>query len=129
VTTPLLLRPAPIPATATRAVPAGTLTAAQLAIVHDALTLLGTDEGVLEDEPPLTIPAARVVVSRLAATVIGLNLTRGHEIAQCHDCADVIDGFLATEDGGYLRCPHCHTLNGYATDPGYRQPDTTLYDL
>jgi hypothetical protein len=74
------------------------------------LERLGTADGLAEDHPPIPYAdrAERLALSELAAWALGLHLTAGCEIAQCYDCADLLDGALTEEDAGVIRCVDCH---------------------
>jgi hypothetical protein len=100
------------------------LTDAQVRFVIDhVLDRLGTAQGLAEDTPaiPYTDRAERLSLSAVAAWHLGLALTPGCELAQCYDCADLVDGALSEEDAGVIRCDRCHFDHGagaqYAADP------------
>ncbi|MBP5896380.1 MULTISPECIES: hypothetical protein [Streptomyces] len=86
-----------------------TETQVRFAIGH-VLERLGSAHGLAEDNPaiPYTETAERLALSELAAWQLGLALTPGHEIAQCYDCADILDAVLTDEDAGIIRCHDCH---------------------
>lgn len=94
-----------------RIAPANLTPAQDRFVLGYALERLGTADGLVEDAP--AIPYAkhdeRLAVSGLAAWMLGLALTPDAEIAQCYDCADIIDGALAEEDAGIIRCVDCHS--------------------
>ncbi|MEE1838141.1 hypothetical protein [Streptomyces sp. SP17KL33] len=96
----------------------------RFAIGH-VLERLGSAHGLAEDDPaiPYTETAERLALSELAAWQLGLALTPGHEIAQCYDCADIVDAALTDEDDGIIRCRDCHSTHA-AREP--YAPDTTL---
>lgn len=98
----------PAPPTRTRrTVALDRLTPTQRAIADRALTHLGVAGGLIEDEPTETDPATRALITWTAAAAIGLTVTPGHEIAQCNDCGDILDGAHASDTGGRLHCPDC----------------------
>ncbi|RPE39819.1 hypothetical protein EDD90_2837 [Streptomyces sp. Ag109_O5-1] len=87
------------------------LTDAQVRFSIDfVLVRLGTAYGLTEDTPavPYADRAERLSLSTIAAWQLGLALTPGCELAQCYDCADLVDGALTEEDAGVIRCDHCH---------------------
>lgn len=79
-------------------------------VIDHVLERLGSAHGLAEDSPavPYTETAERLALSELAAWQLGLDLTPGHEIAQCYACADIIDAALTDEDDGVIRCNDCH---------------------
>lgn len=78
-------------------------------VIGHVLTSLGTVDGLPEDHPavPYADRTERRCLSNLAAWSLGLTLTEGAEIAQCYECADIIDGALAEESTGVVRCDRC----------------------
>ncbi|WP_030238026.1 hypothetical protein [Streptomyces sp. NRRL S-350] len=108
--------------------PWDTLDAEQQHLVTTVLDLLGTANGLTEDEAPVTAPPARATLSTLAAAVAGLTVTSGAELAQCYDCTDLVDGYdTNVTNGGVIICDDCHHLRN-AADPDFWRPDTTRYD-
>jgi hypothetical protein len=97
------------------------LTPARPPIAH-LLALLGTADGLIEDEPPITDPAVRQAVSAQAAAIAGTRVTPGYEIAQCNDCGLLFDGVDANEDYGRIRCDDCRDAWQNSL---YDGPDTT----
>lgn len=95
-------------------------------VVGHVLERLGTAYGLAEDTPAIAYNerTERLSVSEMAAWMLGLALTPGAEIAQCHDCADIVDGALTEEDAGVIRCAACHSDH---TAGEHHVPDT--YDL
>ncbi|MFD0035829.1 hypothetical protein ACFVJK_48340 [Streptomyces sp. NPDC127172] len=95
-------------------------------VVGHVLERLGNAYGLAEDIPaiPYAERAERLHVSEMAAWMLGLALTPGAEIAQCYDCADIVDGALTDEDAGVIRCTDCHRDH---TAGEHNAPDT--YDL
>ncbi|MHB9861900.1 hypothetical protein [Streptomyces sp. YIM S03343] len=106
-----------------RRIPAAELTTTQTRfVVGHVLNRLGTADGLAEDTPPVPYMdrTERLSLSVLAAWSIGLALTPGCEIARCYGCADLVDGALAEEDAGIIRCDQCHADNtGGPGDHGY----------
>jgi hypothetical protein len=98
------------------------LTADQTQAIDHLLALLGTADGLIEDEPEVTNPAARQAISNQAAAIAGIDVSPGHEIAQCNGCPLLLDGVDANEDYGRIRCDDCRDAwqNGL-----YDGPDTT----
>lgn len=86
------------------------------------LALLGTADGLIEDEPKFTDPAIRQYLSSTIAVEVGITLTWGYEIAQCNSCSLVMDGALAETDGGRMRCADCRADWQATLDEG---PDTS----
>jgi hypothetical protein len=87
------------------------LTDAQVRFVIDhVLVRLGTAYGLAEDTPavPYADRTERLSLSTLAAWQLGLTLTPGCELAQCYECADLVDGALSEEDADVIRCDRCH---------------------
>jgi hypothetical protein len=110
-----------------RRIPAAELTSRQTQFVlGHVLYRLGSAHGLPEDEPliPYTDRAERLSLSALAAWQIGLVLTPGAEIAQCHDCTDIVDGAVTEESAGVIRCDRCHADH---TNGAQYVPDT--YDV
>ncbi|MEU2426975.1 hypothetical protein ABZ619_39185 [Streptomyces sp. NPDC007851] len=98
------------PPTGRRRITAAELTDNQTRfVIGHVLTRLGTADGLTEDHPliPYTDRAERLSLSALAAWHLSLALTPGAEIAQCYDCADILDGALTDEDAGIIRCHRC----------------------
>jgi hypothetical protein len=95
------------PAPARHRVALAGLTPAQHALATQTLTHLGVAQGLVEDHPTETDPATRALITWAAATSLGLTVTPGHELAQCHGCRDVLDGAHVTETAGRLHCPTC----------------------
>ncbi|MGR3875726.1 hypothetical protein ACUXZZ_45155 (plasmid) [Streptomyces graminifolii] len=98
------------PAIGRHRIPRSELTRLQARFVIDhVLTRLGTADGLPEDDPavPYADRTERLCLSNLAAWALGLTLTEGAEIAQCYECADIIDGALAEESTGIVRCDTC----------------------
>ncbi|MFI5814901.1 hypothetical protein ACIA7S_28580 [Streptomyces sp. NPDC051643] len=109
-------------------IPRAELNAAQVRFVIDhVLDRLGSAHGLVEDEPhiPYTATAERLDLSGMAAWMIGLDLTPGHEIAQCYDCADILDGAVTEETEGRIRCRDCHADHTH----GQHAPDTDDFDV
>jgi hypothetical protein len=98
------------------------LTADQTQAIDLLLALLGTADGLIEDEPEVTNPAARQAISTQAAAIAGIHVSPGHEIAQCNTCPLLLDGADANEDGGRIRCDDCRDAWQTTLDDG---PDTT----
>ncbi|BFP50098.1 hypothetical protein KCMC57_64660 (plasmid) [Kitasatospora sp. CMC57] len=98
------------------------LTTDQARHLDEVLTLLGTADGLIEDEPQTTDPGFRQYLSTAIAAEVGITITPGHEIAQCNTCSLVMDGELALLDGGRIRCTHCRADWQDTLDEG---PDTT----
>lgn len=98
------------PAVGRNRIPRAHLTPAQQAfVIDDVLERLGSSYGLAETDPaiPYTATAERLSLSAVAAWMIGLDLTPGHEIAQCADCSDILDAALTEEDAGIIRCLDC----------------------
>jgi hypothetical protein len=105
-----------------RRVPAASLTTAQARFVDHVLNRLGTADGLAEDTPPVPYAdrAERLALSEMGAWAIGLALTPGCEIAQCYDCADLVDGALTDEDAaGVIRCDDCQRAHNASEPPEY----------
>jgi hypothetical protein len=98
------------------------LTADQTDAIDHLLARLGTADGLIEDEPEVINPAARQAISALAATIAGIDVSPGHEIAQCSTCGLVLDGADANEDHGRIRCDDCRDTWQNSL---YDGPDTT----
>lgn len=79
-------------------------------VIGHVLDRLGSAFGIAEDTPavPYTARAERLALSELAAWQLGLTLTAGREIAQCYDCAAIVDGAITVETAGVIRCTDCH---------------------
>jgi hypothetical protein len=101
------------------------LTPLQTDVLDFALTQLGTTDGLIEDHPPVTDPGHRLALSNFAARTVGITITPTHEIAQCNTCALVMDGALANEDHGRIRCDDCRNDWQNTLDDG--APDRTEY--
>ncbi|MFF1284359.1 hypothetical protein ACFVY4_26905 [Streptomyces sp. NPDC058299] len=118
---------APPIASGRRRIPSAELNANQTRfVIGHVLDRLGSAHGLAEDEPPIpyTDRAERLSLSTLAAWQIGLTLTPGAEIAQCHDCTNIVDGALTEESAGVIRCDRCHADH---TNGAQHVPDT--YDV
>jgi hypothetical protein len=89
--------------------------------INHVLENLGTAHGLAEDHPPVPYAdrAERLALSEMAAWSLGLHLTAGCEIAQCYDCADLVDGALTEEDAGVIRCDRCHADHNAGEAPEY----------
>lgn len=95
-----------------RRIPLAKLTAAQRAIAERALTHLGIADGLIEDEPTETDPAARHLITWTVAAALDLTVSPGHEIAQCNGCRDLLDGATVSENRGRLHCTDCRPHSG-----------------
>jgi len=107
---------------ARRTVERDELTPDAIACLSFVLNTLGTADGLIDDEPPTRDARERQHLSTFAAHAVGITITPGHEIAQCNTCALVMDGALAEEDGGRIRCTDCRADWQATLGQG---PDTT----
>jgi hypothetical protein len=96
-----------VPVLARHTIPLAHLTPAQRTIADEALARLGVAHGLIEDEPAETDAATRALITWTAAAALGITVSPGHELAQCHTCRDVLDGAHVTETAGRLHCTHC----------------------
>ncbi|WP_128378498.1 hypothetical protein [Streptomyces cavernae] len=83
------------------------LTPSQRALAKRALVHLGLTDGLIEPEPTETDAATRALITWATAAALGITVSPGHELAQCYDCRDILDGAHVTETNGRLHCAHC----------------------